>query len=107
MSPDSSSDPLTNTCHGLGLEIKALAAAQAAGLIAQRELVDALLKLEREKAGPLRLVLTASHTYDDWTVVSLHHPGQSEPCASYEFQPTTGQFRPVGSPCRLDDRSSQ
>ena len=99
MSPEPSSDQLTNTCREIGRELRALAAAQASGKINQHEFVSALLKLELEKAAPHRLVLTASHTLDEWTVVSLRLPGRSEPCASFEFLPATGQFRPVGSPC--------
>lgn len=84
-------------------EIRALVTAQCTGRLHENGFVDALLQLEKEKAAAHGLILTASHTYDDWTVIRLQIPGRHEACASFEFEPKSGRFRRVGTPCREAD----
>lgn len=101
--PPLSPEQLAAICLEIDQEIRELVAAQAAGRLHQQGFVEALLKFELERASTHGLILTASHTFDDWTVVALRLPGRSEPCASFEFHPDTGQFRNVGTPCRPED----
>lgn len=77
--------------------------AHTSGILGEQGFVEVLLRLEEEKAAPFGFVLTASNTYDDWTVVALRMKGVSEPCASFEFLPSTGEFRTVGVACREPD----
>jgi hypothetical protein len=78
-------------------------AAQAAGRLTEPQFVDTMLRIESERAITHGLTLTASHTYDDWTVVNLRLPGSSAPCASFEFEPVSGRYRDVGAICRCRD----
>lgn len=84
-------------------EVHALVAAQSAGSLDRDGFVQRLLRFEAERARVHGLTLSASHTSDDWTVLSLHVQGTAAPCASFEFQPETGHFRVVGAPCREPD----
>jgi hypothetical protein len=101
--PFPSHEQLSAVCREMDAEIRALVAAQSSGDLNNEGFVERLLRFEAERARTHGLILTASHTFDDWTVVSLRIPGRSEPCASFEFQPATGRFRPVGTPCRERD----
>ncbi len=103
--PTLSQDQLAALCREIDEDIRRLVAAQAAGEITEKGFVEALLKFEMERAATHGLVLSASHTFDDWTVISLSLPGRSEPCASFDFHPASGQFRNVGTPCRPVDPS--
>ncbi len=86
-------------CRAIGEELRKLLAERGDNPICERTLVEDLLRFEAEKAAAQGLILTASNTYDDWTVVLLRVKGSSEPCAGFEFLPETGAFRAVGSPC--------
>jgi hypothetical protein len=101
--PPLSPEQLAAICAEIDQEVRELVAAQAAGRLHQQGFVEALLKFELERASAHGLILTASHTFDDWTVIALRVPGQSKPCAAFEFHPGTGQFREVGTPCRSTD----
>ena len=96
-------EQLSALCREMDAEIRALVAAQSSGNLNNQGFVERLLRFEAERARANGLVLTASHTFDDWTVVSLRVRGSGEPCASFEFQPATGRFREVGSACREPD----
>ncbi len=96
-------EQLRALCREMDAELRALVAAQSAGDLNDEGFVEALLRLEAEKARANGLVLTASHTFDDWTVVRLHLRGVAEPCVSFEFHQPTGRFRQVGTPCREAD----
>ncbi len=84
-------------------ELRALVAAQSAGNLNDEGFVERLLRFETERARTHGLVLTASHTFDNWTIVSLRVCGAADPLASFEFDPATGRFREVGTPCREPD----
>lgn len=101
--PPLSPERLAAICDEIGEEMRELVAAQATGRLTELGFVEALLECERESAVAHGLVFTASHTFDDWTVVCLRRPGRREPCASFEFHPGTGRFRAVGTPCRPAD----
>jgi hypothetical protein len=100
-----SSEQLADICREIDQEIRELVAAQASGHLNEPQFVEALLKFETDRAAAHGLILTASHTFDDWTVISLRIPGRAEPCASFEFHAESGRFRNVGSPCRPSDPS--
>src|SRR5205823_3842567 len=68
--------------------------------VGEDDFVEILLKIEQEQAAPAGFVITASNTYDNWTVIVLRLKGVREPCAAFEFQPSTGKFRHVGAVCR-------
>lgn len=91
---------LAAICVEFDEDLRGLVAARSSGQIDETDFVRALLELEAVTAARNGLTLTASHTYDDWTVVSLRVARRSQPCASFEFQPSTGCFRAVGCPCR-------
>ena len=101
-----SSEALSLLCGAIDGELRALVAAQAAGRLSEPQFVDAMLRIESERATKHGLTLTASHTYDDWTVVILRLPGTSKPCASFEFEPVSGRYRDVGAICRCQDPHS-
>ncbi|HEV7401427.1 MAG TPA: hypothetical protein VGO11_00810 [Chthoniobacteraceae bacterium] len=103
MPPPLSSEQLAIICREIDEEIRDLVAAQAAGHINEAAFVEALLRFETHRAATHALILSASHTFDDWTVISLRIPGQAEPCASFEFHAASGRFRHVGTPCRHAD----
>ena len=94
---------LARLCREIEATLLTVTNAHAAGLIGEQGFVEVLLRLEEEKAAPFGFVLTASNTYDDWTVVALRLKGVSQPCASFEFLPSTGEFRTVGVACRESD----
>jgi hypothetical protein len=98
-----SPEQLAALCHEIGEEMRELVAAQAAGRLTEEGFVESLLECERERAAAHGLIFTASHTFDDWTVICLRQPGRREPCASFEFHPGTGLFREVGTLCRPAD----
>jgi hypothetical protein len=84
-------------------ELRALVAAQSAGNLNDAEFVERLLRFETERARANGLVLTASHTFDSWTIVTLRVCGAAAPLASFEFDPASGRFREAGTPCREPD----
>jgi hypothetical protein len=98
-----STEQLAALCREVDDEMRELVAAQASGRLNEAGFVEALLEFETARAAAHGLILNASHTFDGWTVISLRVPGQSEPCASFEFNPQTGKFRHVGTPCRDPD----
>jgi hypothetical protein len=84
---------LREACHTVALALRELARKHSAGRISEERFVELLLKLEEEQVAPAGLVLTASNTRDDWTVFKVRVKAASEPCAAFEFQPETGEFR--------------
>lgn len=96
-------EQLRALCREMDAEVRALVAAQSAGNLDREGFVNGLLHLEAEKAQANGLVLTASHTFDEWTVVSLRVCGSAHPCVCVEFHPATGCFRKVGTACREAD----
>jgi hypothetical protein len=105
MSIPLSSDQLALLCREIDQDLRALVAAQAAGQLSEHGFVEAMLRIERERAAPHGLSLAASNTFDDWTVVKLRCPGCSDACASFEFHSASGQYRAVGTTCRRGDPS--
>lgn len=103
MSTPVSESQLTALCHELHDRIHLLVEARSAGRVDENGLVDALLQFERDRVAPYGLILTASNSYDDWTVLTLQVAGTREPCASFEFSLETHQFRPAGTVCRAGD----
>jgi hypothetical protein len=95
-----SSAHLAQICREIEATLLKLTKAHTAGIISEAGFVDVLLRLEEEKAAPFGFVLTASNTYDDWTILTLRAKGSSRPCAAFEFLPSTGEFRTAGVACR-------
>ena len=98
-----SSEALILLCGAIDGELRALVAAHASGRLTEPQFVDAMLRIETERAARYGLTLTASHTYDEWTVVNVRLSGSPNPCASFEFQPASGRYRDVGAICRCRD----
>jgi hypothetical protein len=100
-----SSEQLALLCGEIDRELRALVTAQAAGHLTEPQFVQAMLRIEEERASAHGLIMTASHTFDEWTVVSLRVPGCTDPCASFEFHSASGDYRAVGTACRCCDPS--
>ena len=88
---------LRESCHRISLTLRELARKRSAGRISEERFVELLLQLEEEEVEPAGMVLTASNTIDDWTVFKVRVKAASEPCAAFEFQPETGEFRAAES----------
>jgi hypothetical protein len=88
---------LREACHSVALRLRELARKHSSGRISEKRFVELLLELEAEQVAPAGLVLTASNTRDDWTVFKVRVKAASEPCAAFEFQPETGEFRLAAS----------
>jgi hypothetical protein len=82
-------------CRIIGEELRDLVASQVAGEFDPPRFVASLLEFEAEVARRHELVITASNTIDDWTVMKVYVQGDATPCASFEFLPQAGQFREV------------
>jgi hypothetical protein len=91
---------LKDLCREIGRDLEALVMSHLAGEPNERALVESLLQFEAQVARQHGLVITASNTFDEWTVIKVRVPGVSEPCSAFEFHPQTGKFRPVGTACR-------
>jgi hypothetical protein len=86
-------------CRKVGDELRELVAAQINCKFNVQRLVEALLDFEAQVAQRHELIITASNTLDDWTVIKVYVEGEKAPCASFEFLPQTGRFRAVGTKC--------
>ena len=91
---------MESLCQRIAGHLEALARERAGGAISEERFVELVLKLEEQEATPAGFSLTASNTYDNWTVFKLRLTGTSDPCAAFEFLPETGEFRRPGSICR-------
>jgi hypothetical protein len=95
---------LAAICREIEEALLAVTYLYTSGAIEEDEFVELLLKIEEEQATPAGFVITASNTYDNWTVIILRLKGVRQACAAFEFQPETGKFRHAGTPCRESDR---
>jgi hypothetical protein len=70
-----------------------LVTAHRDGTLHESGFVCMMLQLEADLARPNGFIITASNTQDGWTAVELRMRGRSNPCAAFEFLPSSAQSR--------------
>lgn len=80
-------------CERLEAAIKKLVSEYATKERDVSSFVEEVLELEKRTIQPAGLLLTASDRRDGWICFSLHVPGTSEICATFECRLETGEFR--------------
>src|SRR4051794_19381714 len=100
-------DDLAARCQRIGDEIRLLVAALRQGQFGEEGFVIELLRIEAGSAAAHGFSLCASHTFDDWTVITVRSAGSSKPCAAFEVNLRNGDSRPVGTPCRRPDPAAE
>ena len=75
-------------------EIRTLIDAYCRGLFTEARFVTSLLDIEAKTAGVPGVILTASNTIDDRTVIRFHVRSRPDLSVDFEFQPESGRVRP-------------
>jgi hypothetical protein len=89
-------------CKKISSLLRLIAAQQCGGKISEHEFSDAVLAIEADEIAPRGMNLSGSAAVardgsGPWTVLELRCNGSSK-AATFEFLPTTGEFRRWGSP---------
>lgn len=86
-----------DVCWAAGEAVRYLAIEMGNGTLRERDFVRALLELE-ERSRKYGLQVCASHTLDEWIVVTIKARGEKHACQWLEFCPATGKFRDSRAP---------